>query len=57
MATSKESELIRLRRNEVKLHEALRVLFELLELYSPVWYDERFHNQAKAALKRVRRTS
>lgn len=51
------SELIKLRPNEKKLHEALCQLFELLERYSPVWYDEPLHLQAKAALKHVRRAS
>ena len=56
-ATSMESELIKLRLSEKKLHEALCRLFELLERYSPVWYDERAHEQAKAALKHLRRTA
>ena len=34
-----------------ELYEALRSLFDLLELYSPIWYHKRFHDQAKAALK------
>jgi hypothetical protein len=36
-----------------KLHAALRSLFELLDLYSPIWYEKRFHDQAKAALEQA----
>ena len=49
-AASREAELNRLRYREQELYAALRVLFDLLELYSPRWYDERSHDQAKAAL-------
>jgi hypothetical protein len=48
-----EAEIARLRNTQQNLHEALRMLFRLLEIYSPVWYDKRFHDQAKAALKSV----
>jgi hypothetical protein len=51
---STQAEIIGLRSTQKTLHEALRSLFELLELYSPLWYEKRFHNQAKAALKRSR---
>jgi hypothetical protein len=32
------------------LHDALKLLFELLEEYSPVWYKKHYHDQAKSAL-------
>ena len=54
---SRDAEVVKLRSTQKKLHEALRSLFELLELYSPIWYDKRFHDQAKAALKLVERTA
>jgi hypothetical protein len=34
-----------------RLHEALKLLFELLENYSPVWYEKHYHDQAESALK------
>ena len=43
----------KLRSTQRTLHRALRLLFELLEEYSPVWYPETHHVQAKAALKMV----
>ena len=51
---STEAEIIKLRSTQKNLYEALRSLFELLERYSPLWYDKRFHDQAKAALKQFR---
>jgi hypothetical protein len=33
-----------------RLHAELKVLFELLEKYSPVWYKKHYHDQAKSAL-------
>jgi len=50
---STEAEITRLRNTQQNLHEALRLLFGLLEIYSPVWYHKRFHDQAIAALKDV----
>jgi hypothetical protein len=32
---------------------ALRELYELLEMYSPMWYSEEYHNMAKAALRQA----
>jgi len=34
-----------------KLYDALKLLFDLLETYAPVWYEKRYHDQAEAALK------
>jgi len=50
-AASLEAELIRLRGNEQKLYEALRMLFNLLDFYGPPWYDERHYQQAEDALR------
>jgi hypothetical protein len=33
-----------------RLHDVLKLLFELLEKYSPVWYEKHYHDQAKSAL-------
>ena len=55
-AARRSAEIIKLRRIHKKLYEALRSLFEILERYSPQWYDKRFHDQAKAALKQCRDT-
>jgi hypothetical protein len=59
MAKPKElrTEVRKLRNTQKTLHKALRLLFELLEEYSPMWYQRHYHNQARAALKRVERTS
>lgn len=42
--------LLRLVETEYKLHDALKLLFELLEKYGPVWYEKRHHDQALYAL-------
>ena len=34
-----------------KLRNALRSLYELLETYSPPWYEKRYHDQAEQALR------
>jgi len=33
-----------------RLHDALKLLFELLETYSPLWYEKEYHDQAESAL-------
>jgi hypothetical protein len=33
-----------------RLHDALKLLFELLEKYAPVWYEKKHHDQAESAL-------
>lgn len=33
--------------------DALKLLFELLEKYGPVWYEKRHHDQAKFSLDLV----
>lgn len=42
--------LLRLVETEYKLHDALKLLFELLEKYGPVWYEKKHHDQALYAL-------
>ena len=37
---------------ERSLHDALKLLFELLEQYGPVWYEKRHHDIAESALRR-----
>jgi hypothetical protein len=32
---------------------ALRELYELLEMYSPMWYSEEYHKMARAALRQA----
>jgi hypothetical protein len=55
MAKPKElrAEVRKLRNTQKTLHKALRLLFELLEEYSPMWYQKHNHDQAKTALERV----
>ena len=36
-----------------KLRDALKMLYDLLEAYAPVWYTEEHHYKAEAALKSV----
>jgi hypothetical protein len=31
----------------------MRELYELLEAYSPMWYSEKYHYMARAALKQA----
>ena len=47
---SRKAEPLRLQNNRKKLQEALKLLFDLLEEYSPLWYTKEHHDQAKAAL-------
>lgn len=35
----------------LQLREALKMLYELLEAYAPVWYTENHHEKAEAALR------
>jgi hypothetical protein len=41
---------LRLVDTEYRLHDALKLLFELLEKYGPVWYEKKHHDQAEYAL-------
>ena len=38
----------------LKLREALKILYDLLEAYAPAWYTEEHHNKAEAALRSVK---
>jgi hypothetical protein len=49
------AEVRKLGNTQKTLHNALRLLFELLEEYSPMWYQKHNHDQAKTALERVER--
>jgi hypothetical protein len=35
----------------LKLQEALKMLYDLLEAYAPHWYTEEHHDRAEAALR------
>ena len=35
----------------LQLHEALKMLYDLLENYAPPWYTEEHHDKADAALR------
>lgn len=37
-----------------ELHEALKMLYDLLEEYAPSWYTEGYHTKAEAALRIAR---
>ena len=38
----------------MKLREALKMLYDLLEEYAPAWYTEEYHDKAEAALRIVK---
>ncbi len=46
--------LATLRNVQDKLSEALKLLFELLELYAPICYEKPYRDQARAALQTLR---
>jgi hypothetical protein len=35
----------------MKLREALKILYDLLETYAPAWYAKEHHDKAEAALR------
>jgi len=37
----------------LQLREALKMLYDLLEDYAPVWYTEEHHEKVRAALRLV----
>jgi len=45
-----DPKFLRLVETEYKLHAALKLLFELLEKYGPIWYEKKHHDQALYAL-------
>jgi len=48
---ARDPELQKAIETQNRLHDALKLLFELLEEYSPVWYEKHYHDQAESALK------
>jgi len=47
---ARDRELKKAIETQNRLHAELKLLFELLEKYSPVWYKKHYHDQAKSAL-------
>jgi hypothetical protein len=47
---SNHAEILRAERQKM-LNDALRLLFDLLEEYSPLWYTKEHHDQADEALQ------
>jgi hypothetical protein len=45
-----DPKFLRVVETEYKLHDALKLLFDLLEEYGPVWYAKEHHDQALYAL-------
>jgi hypothetical protein len=43
-------DLSRVVENETRLYNALKLLFDLLEHYGPLWYTKRHHDEAESAL-------
>jgi hypothetical protein len=39
----------------LKVREALKMLYDLLEEYAPAWYTEEHHDKAEAALRLVKK--
>jgi hypothetical protein len=50
---AKDLELLNARETQKRLRETLKLLFELLEEYSPVWYQKHYHDQAELALTTI----
>ena len=48
---SNHAEIIPLQRRQKMLNDALRLLFDLLEDYSPLWYTKEHHDQADVVLQ------
>jgi hypothetical protein len=44
------TELLKAIETQNRLHDTLKLLFELLEKYSPLWYEKHYHDQAEWAL-------
>jgi hypothetical protein len=47
---ARDRELQKAIETQNRLHDELKLLFELLEEYSPVWYEKHYHDQAESAL-------
>ena len=48
---SSATELSQANETQNRLHHTLKLLFELLEAYSPLWYERYHHEQAERALR------
>jgi hypothetical protein len=48
---SNHAEILSLQKKLKRLNDALRLLFDLLEEYSPLWYTKEHHDQADEALQ------
>jgi molybdopterin synthase catalytic subunit len=44
------TELLKAIETQNRLHDTLKLLFELLEKYAPLWYKEHYRDQAEWAL-------
>jgi len=47
---ARDRELQKAIETQNRLRDELKLLFELLEKYSPVWYEKHYHDQAESAL-------
>ena len=47
---ARDRELQKAIETQNRLHDTLKLLFDLLEEYSPVWYEKHYHDQAESAL-------
>jgi hypothetical protein len=47
---ARDPELQKAIETQNRLHDALKLLFQLLEKYSPAWYEKHYHDQAQSAL-------
>ena len=45
------AEILPVQKRQKMLNDALRLLFDLLEEYSPLWYTKEHHDQADQALQ------
>jgi hypothetical protein len=47
---ARDRELQKAIETQNRLRDELKLLFELLEEYSPVWYEKHYHDRAESAL-------
>jgi hypothetical protein len=48
---SLEYEIVKLREEQKRILDVLKMLFDLLEQYAPRWYTEEYHERALSALQ------
>jgi hypothetical protein len=48
---TRHAEILPLQKRQKMLNDALRLLFDLLEDYAPLWYTKEHHDQAAKALQ------